>query len=153
MGEQGQQLSGAQTSIVTERYILDAGAFIAFFNNESGAEKTEQLIKRARAKEVLLYASSINVYEVYYDALRGGALEKAEELLKEIYALPLIIVEIIDRTMMRHAAHFKTAYKMSVADSFALALAKQMNARVVSTDHHEFDTVEKSGEVQFFWIR
>jgi hypothetical protein len=42
---------------------------------------------------------------------------------------------------------------MSLADSFALGLAKQLNARVVSTDHHELDAVEKSGEVQFFWLR
>ena len=39
------------------------------------------------------------------------------------------------------------------ADSFALALAAQLDASLISTDHHEFDDVEKSGEVKFFWLR
>jgi len=42
---------------------------------------------------------------------------------------------------------------MSVADSFALALTTQLNASLISTDHHEFDDVEKSDEVKFFWLR
>jgi len=57
------------------------------------------------------------------------------------------------RTLIRLAARFKTAYQMSVADSFALALAANLNASLVSTDHHEFDSVEIAGEIRFFWLR
>ncbi|MFQ5632170.1 MAG: PIN domain-containing protein [bacterium] len=54
---------------------------------------------------------------------------------------------------MRHAGRYKTTYQMSLADSFILAYAKLLEARVVTTDHHEFDNIDKLGELQFCWLR
>jgi predicted nucleic acid-binding protein len=141
------------TTAKTEYFVFDACTLIAFFNDEVGADKTEQLIERARMGEIQVYCMSINVYEVYYDTLRHNDLKKAEELLNDIYDLPFTIIESIDRAMMRDAGYFKIKYKMSVADSFALALAKQLDAKIVTTDHHEFDPIEKDDELQFFWLR
>lgn len=143
----------AESPLLPNRYVFDACALIAFFNDEIGADKVEMLIERAQAGEVELLANSINLYEVYYDALRYSSSENAEELLADLYALPMTIVETVDRTLIRLAGYFKTTHSISVADSFALALAVQMNALLVSTDHHEFDTVEKSGEAKLFWLR
>lgn len=137
----------------SNRYVFDACALIAFLNDEDGADKVEQLFELAWAGEVELYATSVNLYEVYYDALRHTSPGKAEELLADLYALPITVVESVDRSLIRLAAHFKTMHRMSVADSFALALARQLGASLVSTDHHEFDDVEKSGEARFFWLR
>ena len=134
-------------------YVLDACALIAFFNDEEGAEKAEQLLKQAKAGNVKLSAMSINLYEVYYDALRHKPLEEAKKLLVDMYAMPITIIEKLDRSLIQTAAYYKTTYSMSVADSFALALATQLDASLVSTDHHEFDEVDKSGEVTFFWLR
>lgn len=44
-------------------------------------------------------------------------------------------------------------FVMSLADSIALGLARQMGAKVVSSDHHEFDPVASSGDAEFSWIR
>ena len=49
--------------------------------------------------------------------------------------------------------YFKVNYKVSVADSFALGLAKENRAIMVSSDHHEFDIIENSKELEFSWIR
>jgi predicted nucleic acid-binding protein len=49
--------------------------------------------------------------------------------------------------------YFKANYKISVADSFALGLAKVNQAVLVSGDHHEFDIIEKAGELKFHWFR
>ena len=137
----------------SNRYVFDACALIAFLNDEEGANKVEALFEQAGIGEVELYAMSVNLYEVYYDALRHTSAEKAEELLTDLYALPITVIENVDRPLIRLAAHFKTTYRMSVADSFALALTTQLNASLISTDHHEFDDVEKSDEVKFFWLR
>lgn len=137
----------------SNRYVFDACALIAFLNDEDGAEEAEKLFERARAGEVELYATSVNLYEVYYDALRNTSREKAEELLTDLYTLPVTVIESVDRNLMRLAGYFKTTHRMSVADSFALALAKQLEAILVSTDHHELDDVEKSGDARFFWLR
>jgi len=42
---------------------------------------------------------------------------------------------------------------MSYADSYVLAMADISNAQVVSTDHHEFDIVEKNTMLKFYWPR
>ncbi len=150
---QTQNLPSEETAPLPAHFVFDACAFIAYFNNELGADKAEQLLESARRGEIQLYAMSVNLYEVYYDALRSGSPEKAEEVLLDFYTMPLNIVELIDRPLMRLAGYFKTHFKMSFADSFALALAKKMDAKVVTSDHHEFDNVEKAGALQFFWLR
>ena len=49
---------------------------------------------------------------------------------------------------MRHAGGFKANDRVSLADSVALGLAQQHNAHVVSSDHHEFDPIDRDGKVQ-----
>jgi predicted nucleic acid-binding protein len=100
-----------------------------------------------------LYTSSINLYEVYYDALRRSPPDKANELLNDLYSLPLTVIQAVDQSLMQSAGYFKTTYRISLADSFALGLAKQLQAHLVTSDHHEFDVIDKSGEVDFFWLR
>ena len=39
------------------------------------------------------------------------------------------------------------------ADAFALALAERLSVPLVTTDHHEFDAVERKGHVRFLWLR
>jgi predicted nucleic acid-binding protein len=41
----------------------------------------------------------------------------------------------------------------SSADAFALALAEHLNVPLVTTDHHEFDAVERKGSFRFLWLR
>lgn len=137
----------------SNRYVLDACALIAFFNDEEGADKLEILFEQAQENQVELYIGSVNLFEVYYNALRSTSTLAANELLTDLYSLPIAIMDHIDPSLIHLAAHFKIAHRMSVADSFALALAKHLNAFLVSTDHHEFDNVEKSGEARFYWLR
>ena len=42
---------------------------------------------------------------------------------------------------------------MSYADSYILATAEIENAQIVSTDHHEFDIVDKNTKLKFYWPR
>jgi predicted nucleic acid-binding protein len=51
------------------------------------------------------------------------------------------------------AARFKARFRISLADSVALALAVVCDAPLVTCDHHEFDPIETAGEVRFLWIR
>lgn len=136
-----------------ERFVLDACALIAYLNGEEGSERLEQLLDRARLNEVELYVASVNVYEVFYDALRRVGAEQASVLLSDVYSLPLNVIEVVDQTLIRLAGRFKVNYQMSVADSLALALAERLNALLVTTDHHEFDAVEADDAAFFYWLR
>jgi hypothetical protein len=59
----------------------------------------------------------------------------------------------MDRALMQHAGGFKATYRVSLADSVALGLAQQHNAHLVSSDHHEFDPINRDGKVQFCQIK
>jgi PIN domain nuclease of toxin-antitoxin system len=51
------------------------------------------------------------------------------------------------------AAHYKNTYKVSLADSIALGLARLHKAHLVTSDHHEFDPIEAAADAKFLWIR
>jgi len=59
----------------------------------------------------------------------------------------------VNDELLQAAARFKTRYKISLADSFALGLADVLDAVIVSADHHEFEPVEQAGEVTVMWFR
>lgn len=49
--------------------------------------------------------------------------------------------------------YLKKNYKVSLADSIALGFAKENQARLVTSDHHEFDPIDEAGDAKFLWIR
>ena len=134
-------------------YVLDACALIAFFNDEPGAEKMETLLERAARHEVIIVMSVVNLYEVYYDSLRSGGQSTASALLSDVDELSVEIVRQCSDELLEQAAFFKVNEKVSLADSFALGLAKLKNGNLVSTDHHELDSIDQKGLVEFYWLR
>ena len=134
------------------RYVLDACALIAYLNDEAGADVVETLLTLAREEQAQLYVAAVNAYELFYDCLKHDAAT-AHQLLEDVYGLPITVVETLDRLAMQNAGGFKVAYRVSLADSIALGLAQQLNARLVTSDHLEFDPIEHDGKTQFKWIR
>jgi len=132
-----------------ETYIFDACALIAFLQKETGFEKALELLKNPQSV-ILMHA--INFGEVYYDALKTSK-EAAELLFEQMKKLPIKIQWSMDRNTIEAAGKFKINNRMSLADSYVLALAEINSALVVSTDHHEFDAVEKNTNIKFFWLR
>jgi hypothetical protein len=47
----------------------------------------------------------------------------------------------------RHKTY--TSRTLSFADAFALALVERLNIPLVTTDHHEFDAIERKGHFRF----
>jgi predicted nucleic acid-binding protein len=135
------------------KYVLDACSLIAHFNQEEGASEVKSIITRAISGDATVLMHRINLFEVYYDLLRSGGEEKTGEAMSEINDFPITIVDKITDALMKEAARFKLSYKISVADAFALATAKTEDATLVSADHHEFDAIDKAGEVPLFWFR
>jgi PIN domain nuclease of toxin-antitoxin system len=135
-----------------ERYVFDACALIAYLNDEVGAKVVEDLLALAHQGRVQCYVAAVNVYELFYDCLKRDAAT-AQELVDDIYSLPIAVVEALDRSLMQHAGAFKVAYRISLADSVALGLAQQLDAHLVSSDHHEFDRIDQDGKLRFHWIR
>ncbi|MCY7422984.1 MAG: hypothetical protein LH478_14725 [Chitinophagaceae bacterium] len=55
--------------------------------------------------------------------------------------------------LIKEIGHFKTTYKVSFADCFVLATTRLNNSAIVTSDHHEFDEIERKGDLNFEWLR
>ncbi|HEX8462179.1 MAG TPA: PIN domain-containing protein [Segetibacter sp.] len=136
-----------------EVYILDACGLIAFLRKEEGHEKITAILDKASdlVVKVLIHAASVS--EVYYDFWKRADKIRADNFLSDLNILSIDLLGEISIQMIEQIGYFKTKYKISFADSFVLAAAKIYNAKVITSDHHEFDIIEKSGDVTFEWIR
>jgi len=134
-------------------FILDACALIATLNDENGSDRTEDILQRAEDKKCLIYMNKLNLLEVYYVIYRKAGINKADEILFELLNTPLIVIDKLGDDVFREAGKLKAEYKISLADSIALAEAKVREAQLVTCDHHEFDIIDRNGDVKFHRIR
>jgi predicted nucleic acid-binding protein len=70
-----------------------------------------------------------------------------------VRSLPVSLISELDDEIFYKAGYFKATYHISFADSILLGTAKRFNATVVTADHHELNSVEATGELDFLWIR
>ncbi|MCL2171209.1 MAG: PIN domain-containing protein [Defluviitaleaceae bacterium] len=138
---------------MAKKYIFDACAIVAILKNENGENVVQALLDEAKSESSQLFMTKLNLYEVYYGICREMGVIKAEITYDMVLGLPISIIENISDNTMREAARFKVAYKMSLADSILLGEASALSAAVVTSDHHEFDIVDKNSELEFAWIR
>jgi len=135
------------------RYVLDACALLALLRNEPGADKVAGAINAANNGEAQIVMHKANLLEVYYDLYRCLGKEKADMVLSEILKRPITINADISDAIFTEAGRLKASYKISFADSFALAQAIISAGELLTTDHHEFDVIEEKENICFLWIR
>ena len=128
--------------------VLDSYSLIAYFEGEAGKETMIEVFRSARDSSKPLFLSVVNWGEVYYITLREAGREQADHVAHLISTLPIHIVPV-DLELAKQAAEFKAEHKMSYADCFAAALAKQKKAELATGDK-EFKEVEK--EVKILWL-
>ena len=81
--------------------------------------------------------------------LRKDGRGRWEEIARDLPTLP-IEFHPADRRLSDLAADFKARFKMSLADAFAAALAKDKKAGLVTGDP-EFKALEK--EIEIVWLK
>ena len=139
--------------MIKDFYVLDSCALIAFMRKENGSQRVADIFEKALEKECIIYIHKATVAVVYYDTLRTSNMNEAENMIKDLSLLPILFSNNLTKFFIRQIGYFKVNYKVSFADCFVLALSRIKKAKVISSDHHEFDAVEKSKIVSFFWIR
>ena len=132
-----------------KRYALDTSALIAFFQDEPGAAKVQELLTEARQAEHPLLLSVVNWGELYYVAWQRMGEAAAQQRVQEIARLPIELVDV-DRETALLAATLKAQHKLPYTDGFAAALAMQRKAVVVTADRH-FARVEK--QMGILWLK
>ena len=137
-----------------QNYLLDACALLAFFNNEEGADVVSGLLDSAKRGKITLSMNIANLIEVYYDRIRAVGSEEADTTIRNIYEdSPISIIGELNPAIVREAAYFKAAGKMSFADAILVATARYTGATVVTCDHVELGPIEQQKQIPFLWIR
>ena len=129
--------------------VLDSFVLIAYFRDEPGAETMEDLLVTAGKKDSPLLMTDVNYAEVKYSIVKKDGAEAWAEAAKVLQGLP-IDFHSTSRALADTAADFKARFKLSLADAFAAALAKERRAELVTGDP-EFKPLEKEIKVQ--WLR
>jgi predicted nucleic acid-binding protein len=127
--------------------VLDSWAVLAYLEDEPSAEKVADIIADAHENNTPLLMTIVNLGEVWYIVAREASEADAERCEKELRRLGIEFVDV-DWSLTQQAARYKSKHKMSFADCFAAALAKQKKAHLVTGDQ-EFKQVQ--GEISIVW--
>lgn len=90
----------------------------------------------------------VNAGEVWYIVARETSAAEADASIKQLRDLGIEFVEA-DWNLAKDAGYFKSKNKMSFADCFAAALARQHKGNLVTGDL-EFKQVEQ--EITISWL-
>ncbi|MGD0815156.1 MAG: PIN domain-containing protein [Verrucomicrobiota bacterium] len=125
--------------------VLDSFALIAYFRDEPGAEAMENLLVSAGKKDSPLHMTDVNYAEVRYSIVKKDGPEAWEEAAKILQGLP-IDFHSTNRAMADTAADFKARFKISMADAFAAALAreKKLNSSPATRNSRRWHKKSKS---------
>jgi PIN domain nuclease of toxin-antitoxin system len=137
---------------VNNLYILDACAIIALIKKEAGWESVFNVLSRAIKGETTVFMHEINLLEVYYGLYKERGKEYAEKKIIEASKF-FVVINGLTSSAFAEAGRLKASYKISLADSVALSEASVSGGMLLTSDHHEFDVIEKSEDIKFQWIR
>jgi ribonuclease VapC len=129
-------------------YVLDSFAVLALLNDEAGAARVEELLRQASKGEAQVFISLINLGEVLYIVERRWGEERLRSMLAYLDSTALKITEV-ERKQVLAAVHIKAHHPLSFADAFCVALAREMNATILTSDV-EFNTI--SSLVPIEWL-
>ncbi len=128
-------------------HVFDSWAILAYAQDEPAADQVENLlVESSRLQNG--WISSMNLGEVWYTLARRRSRDLADEQLLALAQIGLERVDIDWPTVLQ-AADFKSRHKISYADAFAAALAKQRNAELVTGDP-EFRSLDS--EINIHWL-
>jgi predicted nucleic acid-binding protein len=134
-------------------FVLDACALIAVLAMEQGADKIRNLFQKTVDHQALLLMNKFNFLEVYYRIYRVYGEASASDLIDTMKQMPILIKDTLDDVVLKEAGRLKVNYKLSIADSIAIAETIVNNGTLVTSDHHEIEPVEKHEKTSVFWFR
>ena len=121
-------------------YVLDSYAFLAYLSREAGYARVRDILLAAARGAPRILTTIINLGEVLYITEREEGETVARRVLDALDSLPMTVVDA-GRVITLATARVKVHHRVSYADAFAVALAQQVGATVLTADP-EFRRVE-----------
>jgi len=135
--------------MLAAQVALDSHALLRLLRDEPGAETVSQLLEKASQRDQAVHMTEVNYAEVQYIIRRKDGDAVWAAIAGELRAAP-IEFHPATRSLADLAAGFKARFRLSLADAFAAALAKDMKAELVTGDP-EFKALEK--EIRIQWLK
>ncbi len=120
--------------------VIDTEALLAFYLDEAGANKMEELLQKSLTGNLECYLNIVNLCEFYYILARRSR-RAADEKERNLRNYGVKIVPVDDDSLWRETARIKSAYSLSIADAFAAATAKMLKAELVTGSDEEFRNI------------
>lgn len=139
--------------IVPDR-ILDSSALFHYLGRTAKYERVKRVVEQRDKTRERLYLHSANLLEIYSKTYRQSGQEEANQLLKDIRALPIEVVETIDDAIIQEAGRLKAIATTGFpwADAVAAALANVRGLELVTADRTDFGPMEDSGHLKVYWL-
>ncbi|HEX5593396.1 MAG TPA: PIN domain-containing protein [Solirubrobacterales bacterium] len=116
---------------------LDSWAVLAWLDGEEpAAEMVERTIKRERPA-----MSWMNLIEVHYRTIRDHGRQEADQVLAELR--PVITESLPGIATMRSVSSLKAEHPIALADCFAVALAAEEEAELLTGDPEIIDRADQ----------
>jgi predicted nucleic acid-binding protein len=128
-----------------KNYVLDSTAFLALFEDEPGAETVQELLKRAKKGEIIIFTSFVSFTEIFYITLREKGEKEAKRRVKLMNALAMTRVES-SQELGLIAGRLKSTYRLSFADTWIAATAIFYDAILLHKDP-EFEQLKEKLEM------
>jgi predicted nucleic acid-binding protein len=126
-------------------YVLDSSAFLTLFEDEKGAETVQELLERAKKKEIAIFVCFATFTEVFYITFRGQGQEEARKRIKLMNRLAITRAESSEELGLI-AGRLKATHKLSFADAWIAATAILYDSTLVHKDP-EFEQLEDEVKV------
>ena len=116
------------------RYVIDAYSWIEYLIGSSSGEKVKAIIEN-NSNEI--FTSALTVAEVMSVIKREGSdFEKAFDTMLSLSKVYEISAELSKMAGLLHAEMKRRIRDFGLADSFVLASARMLNAKIVTGDEH-----------------
>ena len=116
-----------------ELYLPDTSALLTLIEDEAGADVVHDVLQRARLGNIVVLVSFMSFMEVYYITLQERDTGEARARVEIMASLPVMRVESTD-SLGQIAGELKAKQRLSVADAWIAALAKERNAVLIHKD-------------------
>ena len=117
--------------------VIDTEAILAFYLDEPGADRMEELLRKSLDGSLECFLNIINLSEFYYILARRSR-EVADEKEKNLRSYAVKIVPVNDDSIWKEAVRIKASHSLSLGDAFAAATAKVLKADLVAGFDKEF---------------
>ena len=138
---------------MSEVFICDACALIALLAGEPGAEKVKDLIQDAIDGRIALKINQINLLEVYYHVINTYDQNEANKMLMKLKEYPIEIIIGLSDEVFKEAGRIKSKYKIPLGDSIVVADCLIRSGILVTSDHSDFEEIEKLEKIKIKWFR